>query len=1141
MKSKNHFFKRRFQTLVLFAAFTFNVNLQAQIDQQQYAVGSTQSFTSALSQSNKTGDGNGTAILLPVAQGKSLQGTVTMSKNDKNEQIFIGNIAGKKFNTFSLTVKSGVVSGHSILIDEKKAFKYSTIQGQVFVQEVDINTLVCVGYERGKDMPKQAVKTQSFKTEATVDVFNLQSLPGAKNCALLDFNGETVSGAAANFQHIVALPITGLSDAWILEAWEIVSEDYRPFNINITTSEAVFNSYSVLNRQRCVITETGDAVPKGYGGTAIRGSFGGIGQIPCWVINRESAVQMAETCSHEIGHTIGLVHQGFVKAPGDTLPYYTGQGVWAPIMGYSANKTVTQFSKGEYPLASSKQDQMAVLSSRLGYRTDDHGNTFATATALKITTVGNIGTVSPELNFGRIDRQTDLDFFSFVTNEANVALNFNGIARHSNLDIVVQLFDQSMKLLNTFNPTGLNCQLKQSLPAGKYYLSVDGGGEGNPLVDGYSDYASTGSFFISGSIIVNTPPTVSITNPVANKKYNTGAQVIISANAADVDGSISKVEFLIDNKLQATVVGTPYVFIWNATAGVHAIQAIAYDNNNKSTKSTFVSISASASYACNVAVWNTLTTYFPGDIVTVSGSNYFTTCLKTNTNINPTSTAGVGFWKLGSQCPQINLKPNVSITSPVNNSTIFLPSTVTISVNANDADGDVFKVEFFRNGLKVGEKKTSPYTITIPASTGQFRFTAAATDNEGATQFTQEVMVNFNTPPTVSITNPVANKIYNVGAPVTLSATAADVDGSILEVDFLVDNQLVGVVLKAPYTFVWKATPGVHAIKAVAYDNKNKSTQSAIINISASASSVCSGAAWNNTTTYYPGDLVWVPAYYYFVTCLKTNTNISPLTQASIGYWQTGNVCPQVNQKPTVTIISPVTNTTYLKPTTITLTASASDADGDVSKVVFRRAGIVVGEKTSRPFTVTFAAQAGVSFYTAQAFDNEGGSTSSAAVYVYSNFSDGCTVFPYDAYKYYSAGSLVSLSGNIYKANVATQNQIPAFYSGVGKPWTLVGACGTSFKTDAAEMSAVVETASSVLSLYPNPSNGMVTVNLEMQEQSNVTLKVLNVTGAEVAQRSYNAATSINEEMNLSHLSSGLYFVHVMVNDQLKVEKLVIE
>ncbi|MCX6182575.1 MAG: Ig-like domain-containing protein, partial [Bacteroidetes bacterium] len=374
------------------------------------------------------------------------------------------------------------------------------------------------------------------------------------------------------------------------------------------------------------------------------------------------------------------------------------------------------------------------------------------------------------------------------------------------------------------------------------------------------------------------------------------------------------------------------------------------------------------------------------------------------------------------------------------------------------------------------------------------------------------------------ITNPVANKKYNAGALVTISANAADLDGSISEVDFLIDNQLVGVVLKAPYTFVWKATPGVHAIKAVAYDNKNKSTQSTIVNISVVSVINCGVSAWNATTAYIIGDVVSNNNFYY--TCIANNFNVSPSTQASIGFWKAGNACPQQNLKPTVAITSPLNNSVFLKPATTTLTASASDADGDISKVVFRRNGIVVGEKTSRPFTVTFAAQAGVSFYTAQAFDNEGGSTSSAAVYVYSNYTDGCTVFPYDAYKYYTAGSLVSLTGNIYKANVATQNQIPAFYSGVGKPWTLVGACGTSFKAEAAtEAMEVAAPNVNVLSLYPNPSTGIVTVNLEMQEQSNVTLKVLNVTGAEVAQRTYTATTLINEEMNLSHLSSGLYFV----------------
>ncbi|MCX6180450.1 MAG: Ig-like domain-containing protein [Bacteroidetes bacterium] len=1135
MKSKNHFFKRRFQTLVLFAAFTFNVNLQAQIDQQQYAVGSTQSFTSALSQSNKTGDGNGTAILLPVAQGKSLQGTVAMSKNDKNEQIFIGNIAGKKFNTFSLTVKSGEVSGHSILIDEKKAFKYTTVQGQVFVQEVDINTLVCVGYERGKDMPKQAVKTQTFKTEATVDVFNLQSLPGAKYCALLDFNGETVTGISPVSKTIVALPIKGLSDGWILEAWEIVSEDYRPFNINITTSEAVFNSYSLSNRQRCIITETGDAVPLNSGGIAQVGSFGGLRQYPCWVINRENAVQMAETCSHEIGHTFGLDHDGLKTFNAGKLEYYNGTSAWAPIMGYSAGGKVTQWSKGEYLGATNKEDDIAIIASKIGYRLDEDLNVSSINLPL------SNSDVVENLNSGVIGSSSDLDVFRFtLTNSGEIDLKISTSGISSNLNLAVDLINQNgiiVKSYSTPSQTNRDIQIREKLGAGYYDLRINGVGFGSASDiasgAGYTDYASLGYYKITGT--VNIFPQISITNPSSTKTYNKGAPITIIANPSDVDGVIARVHFYDGATEIGIATKAPYTCAWTATSGTHALKAVVYDYRGGFGVSN-VNVTVNNGVMCGVPAWNATTAYKVGAVI--SYKNYLVTCIAANTNISPGLQQGIAYWKFGNICPGVNQSPKVSITNPVNNSTVFLPSTITAA--ASDVDGDVIKVEFFRNGVKVGEKTSSPYTIAIPAANGQFSFTAKVTDNEGATSTSQVVTVTLNTPPTVSVTNPVAGKKYNAGAPVTISANAADVDGSILKVDFLIDNVLQSVSLMAPYVFVWKATPGAHVIQAVAYDNNNKSSQSAVVNISVTPSNSCTGGEWSSTRTYYPGDIVAIPyTNTTFVTCLKTNTNINPATQASAGYWQI-NICPQVNQKPTVSITSPVTNTALIKPATITVTASAYDADGDINKVVFRRDGIVVGEKTSSPYTVTFPAQAGVSLYTAQAFDNEGASTLSAAVSVYADFTDGCSVLPYSALKQYSAGSLVSFNGYIYKANVATINQTPTLFAGMGKIWTLLSACGKMFKTDnSTEISNVEQIVANVFSLYPNPSTGIVTVKL--QEQSNVTLKVLNVTGAEVAQRTYTATTLINEEMNLSHLSSGLYFVHVLVNDQLKVEKLVIE
>jgi hypothetical protein len=41
-----------------------------------------------------------------------------------------------------------------------------------------------------------------------------------------------------------------------------------------------------------------------------------------------------EAVSHELGHTLGLLHDGLAPNPGNPQgqPYFWGQGNWAPIM-----------------------------------------------------------------------------------------------------------------------------------------------------------------------------------------------------------------------------------------------------------------------------------------------------------------------------------------------------------------------------------------------------------------------------------------------------------------------------------------------------------------------------------------------------------------------------------------------------------------------------------------------------------------------------------------------------------------------------------------------------------------------------------------------------------------------------------------
>jgi hypothetical protein len=76
--------------------------------------------------------------------------------------------------------------------------------------------------------------------------------------------------------------------------------------------------------------------------------------------------------------------------------------------------------------------------------------------------------------------------------------------------------------------------------------------------------------------------------------------------------------------------------------------------------------------------------------------------------------------------------PTISITSPTPNQTFPANSAVTIQVNAADPEGQIAKVEFFANGVKIGESTTAPYSFTIPsAPQGVYNVTARITDAQG--------------------------------------------------------------------------------------------------------------------------------------------------------------------------------------------------------------------------------------------------------------------------------------------------------------------------------------------------------------------------------------------------------------------------
>ena len=95
------------------------------------------------------------------------------------------------------------------------------------------------------------------------------------------------------------------------------------------------------------------------------------------------------------------------------------------------------------------------------------------------------------------------------------------------------------------------------------------------------------------------------------------------------------------------------------------------------------------------------------------------------------------------------------------------------------------------------------------------------------------IQTSANTPPSVTITNPVNGAVFAAPANVTIQANASDTDGTVMNVQFFADTTLVGSGTAAPYSVIASnLVVGNYSIKAVAMDNGGLSSTSAIVNIS---------------------------------------------------------------------------------------------------------------------------------------------------------------------------------------------------------------------------------------------------------------------------------------------------------------------
>ena len=185
----------------------------------------------------------------------------------------------------------------------------------------------------------------------------------------------------------------------------------------------------------------------------------------------------------------------------------------------------------------------------------------------------------------------------------------------------------------------------------------------------------------------NIAPATAITSPINNSLFTALANITITANASDIDGSVSLVEFYNGSTKIGSKATAPYSFTWNnVAAGVYSLTVIATDNLNMKTISSAVSIS----------------------VINVT---------------NP-----------------VNQPPVVEISNPIKGNKYVTNSTITIDAVATDPDGSISKVEFYSGKTKLIELTSPPYSYTWKdVAPGSYSITAIATDNLNATTTSSSV------------------------------------------------------------------------------------------------------------------------------------------------------------------------------------------------------------------------------------------------------------------------------------------------------------------------------------------------------------------------------------------------------------------
>jgi hypothetical protein len=317
------------------------------------------------------------------------------------------------------------------------------------------------------------------------------------------------------------------------------------------------------------------------------------------------------------------------------------------------------------------------------------------------------------------------------------------------------------------------------------------------------------------TLSIAVPPVLNVSSPADDAIFAAPADINFLTTASAPGTSIRDVRFFLEDKLVGIVTSAPYNFQWLGTKpGEYFFTIVATDNRGISTTNTrSVEVHPPNDNFAN-------RTILTGSNIVVAGNNNFASTENGEPAEGDSACCSVWWSWTAPYSGYVTITATGQPPYGENATYLAIYTGSSLASLAPLANGSV----------QAGDLSTQ---VSFPVTAGTAYQIAVAGFYNGADL---TLRIQPTAAPLVSIVSPPTGTAFAGPTDITLTADASDPDGTIQEVDFFANDQLIGTAVGAPYTILWtNVVAGYYSVQAKAIDNSGVSTRSSVIFIPVAA------------------------------------------------------------------------------------------------------------------------------------------------------------------------------------------------------------------------------------------------------------------------------------------------------------------